>query len=45
LKSAQTNNSQDFILKILVTKWAGRVAQGEGPEFKPQYNNNNKKLE
>jgi hypothetical protein len=23
--------------KIPITKRAGRVAQGEGPEFKPQY--------
>jgi hypothetical protein len=24
-------------LKIPITKRVGRVAQGEGPEFKPQY--------
>jgi hypothetical protein len=36
-KPPQTNNSWDPILKNLVTKnWAGGVAQGKGPEFKPQ---------
>jgi hypothetical protein len=37
-KPAQANSLCDPILKNLITKnWAGRVAQGEGPEFKPQY--------
>jgi hypothetical protein len=30
-------------LKIPITKRAGRVAQGEGPEFKPQYQKKKKK--
>jgi hypothetical protein len=37
LKPPQTNSSQDPIWKILNTKRAGGVAQGVGPEFKPQY--------
>jgi hypothetical protein len=37
LKSAPTNNSQDTILKKPITKRAGEVAQGVGPEFKPQH--------
>jgi hypothetical protein len=46
LKPAQANSSQDPISKIPITKRAGGVAQGEGPEFKLQYhkkkkNNNN----
>jgi hypothetical protein len=36
-KPAQANSSQDPISKISTTKRAGRVAQGEDPEFKPQY--------
>jgi hypothetical protein len=35
---------QDPISKNLITKnWAGGVAQGEGPEFKPQYHKKKKK--
>jgi hypothetical protein len=39
LKPAQGNSSRDFISKIPTTKKkrAGGVAQGVGPEFKPQY--------
>jgi hypothetical protein len=33
LKPAQANSLRDPILKILITK----RAQGESPEFKPQY--------
>jgi hypothetical protein len=36
-KPAQTNSSQDPISKISNTKRAGGVAQGVGPQFKPQY--------
>jgi hypothetical protein len=37
-KPACANSSGDPILKNCITKnWAGEVAQGEGPEFKPQY--------
>jgi hypothetical protein len=36
-KPAQANSSQDPILKNDSQKRAGGVAQGEGPEFKPQY--------
>jgi hypothetical protein len=43
-KPAQANNSRDFILKKTITrKRAGGVAQGVGPEFKPQYHKTNKK--
>jgi hypothetical protein len=38
LKPAQPNSLQDSYLKKPFTKnWAGGGAQGEGPEFKPQY--------
>jgi hypothetical protein len=37
LKPVQANSLQDPISKILITKRAGEVAQGEGPEFKSQY--------
>jgi hypothetical protein len=38
LKTAQANSLQDPISKNPITKnWAAGVAQGEGPEFKPQY--------
>jgi hypothetical protein len=37
LKPARANSLGDPVLKISITKRAGRVAQGEGPEFKPQY--------
>jgi hypothetical protein len=33
----------DPISKIPITKRAGGVAQGEGPEFKPQYHEKKKK--
>jgi hypothetical protein len=36
LKPAQANSSQDPISKKPITKKGGGVAQGEGPEFKPQ---------
>jgi hypothetical protein len=36
-KAAWANSSQDPILKKPFTKRAGVVAQGIGPEFKPQY--------
>jgi hypothetical protein len=36
-KPGQESSSCDPILKILITKWAVRVAQGEDPEFMPQY--------
>jgi hypothetical protein len=36
-KPAKANSSRDPILKSLVTKRAGRMTQGIGPEFKPQY--------
>jgi hypothetical protein len=37
LKPAQANSSQDLISKIPITERTGGMAQGEGPEFKPQY--------
>jgi hypothetical protein len=43
LKPAWGNNSQDPISKIPNTKGAGGVAQGVGPEFKPQYLKKKKK--
>jgi hypothetical protein len=42
-KPAQADSSRDLILKIPITKRAGRVAQSEGPEFKPQYCKKKKK--
>jgi hypothetical protein len=36
-KPARENSSQSPILKNPLPKRAGRVAQGVGPEFKPQY--------
>jgi hypothetical protein len=45
LKPAQVNSSRDPISKIPITKRAGGVAQGEGPEFKPQYQKKKKKKE
>jgi hypothetical protein len=42
-KPAQANSSRNPILKIPTTKRAGRVAQGESPEFKPQYCKKEKK--
>jgi hypothetical protein len=35
-KAGQANSSGDPISRKPVKKRAGRVAQGEGPEFKPQ---------
>jgi hypothetical protein len=35
LKPGRANGSRDPISKIAITKRAGWVAQGEGPEFKP----------
>jgi hypothetical protein len=37
LKPVWANSSQDPVLKISNTKKAGGVAQGVGPEFKPQH--------
>jgi hypothetical protein len=39
LKPAQANSLRDPISKLPITKIkrAGGMAQGEGPEFKPQY--------
>jgi hypothetical protein len=38
LKPAQANSSRDPILKNPITEnWAGGMAQGEGPEFKPKH--------
>jgi hypothetical protein len=43
LKPAQANSSRDPMLKNPSQKRAGGVAQGEGPEFKPQYCQKKKK--
>jgi hypothetical protein len=43
LKPAQENSSQDPISKNSSQKRAGGVAQGVGPEFKPQYQKKKKK--
>jgi hypothetical protein len=46
LKPAWANSSQDTILKKAHHKnRAGGVAQGEGPEIKPQYHKKKKKKE
>jgi hypothetical protein len=37
LKPVWSNSSQEPISKIPITKKTNRVAQSEGPEFKPQY--------
>jgi hypothetical protein len=37
LKPAWANSSKDPISKKIITKRAGGMAQGVGPEFKPQY--------
>jgi hypothetical protein len=38
LKPARANSLQDPVSKNPITKnWAGGVAQGKDPEFKPQY--------
>jgi hypothetical protein len=41
----QANSAQDPISKIPITKMTGGVAQGEGPEFKPQHCKKKKKKE
>jgi hypothetical protein len=44
LKPAQANSLQDPISENpIIKKLAGGVAQGEGPEFKPQYCKKKKK--
>jgi hypothetical protein len=43
LKPAWANSLQAPILKIPIMKRAGRVAQGEGLEFRPQYHKKKKK--
>jgi hypothetical protein len=43
-KPAQANSSRDPILKVPNPKRAGGVAQGESPEFKPQYHKKKKKI-
>jgi hypothetical protein len=43
LKSAQANSSPDPFSKIPNTKRTGGVAQGEGPEVKPQFKKKKKK--
>jgi hypothetical protein len=42
-KPAQANSSQDPISKKPSQKITGGVAQGVGPEFKPQYHKKKKK--
>jgi hypothetical protein len=42
LKPAQANSSQDLITKKPSQKRASGVAQGVGPEFKPQYHKKQK---
>jgi hypothetical protein len=44
LKPAWASSSRDSISIKSITKWAGGVAQGEGPEFKSQYRKKKKKL-
>jgi hypothetical protein len=44
LKPAWANSLRDPISKISTTKRTGRVAQGEDPEFKPQYSLKKKKV-
>jgi hypothetical protein len=43
-EASQANSLQDPVLKIPITKRAGRVAQGEGPEFKPSTAKKKKKF-
>jgi hypothetical protein len=43
LKPTQENSLRDLISKIPITKRAGRVTQGEGLKFKPQYCKKKKK--
>jgi hypothetical protein len=43
-KPAWANSWQDPISKNPITKnWAGKVVQGEGPEFKTQYHKKEEK--
>jgi hypothetical protein len=43
IRRIKANSSWDPYLKKPITKnWAGGVAQGEGPEFKPQYHKKKK---
>jgi hypothetical protein len=39
---SQPQSSQDPLSKKHITKSAGRVAQGVGPQFKPQYHKKRK---
>jgi hypothetical protein len=41
-KPAQANSSQDYLKKKKKSQKAGGVAQGVGPEFKPQYHQKKK---
>jgi hypothetical protein len=43
LKSAEANSSQDPISKNPSQKRSGGMAQGVGPEFKPQYRKKKRK--
>jgi hypothetical protein len=43
-KPTQANSSQDPISKVPITKRAGGVAPGKGPEFKPQNHTHTKKI-
>jgi hypothetical protein len=43
LKPAWVNSSRDPISRNPSQKWAGGVAQGEGPEYKPWYCKKKKK--
>jgi hypothetical protein len=43
LKPAQANSSETLSQKTLHENRAGGVAQGVGPEFKPQYHKKKKK--
>jgi hypothetical protein len=43
-KPASAKSSRHLTSKITITKWAGGVAQGEGPVSKPQYCKKKKKV-
>jgi hypothetical protein len=43
LKGFQTLKKRPYLKKPFTKKRAGGVAQGEGPEFKPQYHEKKKK--
>jgi hypothetical protein len=43
VKPTWANSLRDLISKIPITKRAGEVAQGEGPEFKTQYHKKKKR--